>query len=700
MVVLPAYNAGRTLERTVREIPDGSVDTLLLVDDGSRDDTVEIAERLGIPTRIHTFNRGYGANQKTCYTTALEMGADIVVMLHPDYQYDPRLIPDLVAPIRDGRADIVLASRMADGGARAGGMPWWKRIGNRVLTSLQNRLLGTSLSELHTGYRAFSRRALERSGFLRFVDGFVFDAQMLVAAVYRGLRIHEIHCPARYLPDASSVGLLASLRYGMGCLAVSLRYRLHRWGTFPGGWMVGDAPEPMPEGAAPGLRDLVLLGFVAWRGLAVRWLPPISNYDTGSYFGAQVHLVSFTGDAPRPWPIPLVYSVLDNATSIVFVQVALGIAAWVGLAVAVASSIRHRLVAAIAVAAVLSLGLTVQAVSWDRLLMPESFGITVSVALTAAIIRFERVGTRPAAAFSGVLGGLLALLRPIAAPIVALLCIWEVFRAVRGDRERAISRLVLAAPLAIGVAWLALILPRQDVAYGVFEREVRLTASADYASDTWASVLWSRFLPDPGLTAWLDANGAPLDSVPDLRGGSDRFRWGAFRDEYANNAAWQAWFDARGGRVLTATAFLSEPTAHARAFGADASLVLGAPWGEPGFPEYGRPAPVPWPARGWFAGEGRASTLDLIVLAVACVAGAVAARRAGRRRRHPLLQVGLTVAGASLLLTVAAWFFVGVELVRHTAPGPLGIRLGFVLALVASVDLLADGRASSQVGTP
>lgn len=695
VVVLPAYNAARTLERTVAEIPDGVADALLLVDDASHDETVQIAERLGIPTRVHTANRGYGANQKTCYSIALEMGADIIVMLHPDYQYDPALLPDLVEPIREGRADVVLASRMGDGGARAGGMPWWKRLGNRVLTALQNRLLGTDLSELHTGYRAYSRAALERSGFLGFVDGFVFDAQMLVAFVYRRLRISEISCPARYLPEASSVGFAASVRYGLGCIAVSIRYRLHHWGLFPSGWLKAGEAEPMPEGVPPAVRDLLLIGFIAWRGLVVDWLPPIQNYDTMSYFASPSQVISFTGDAPRAWPIPLFYWLLGNDTSIVIIQAALGIAAWVSLATYVASAIRHRSVAIGALIAVLSLGLSVQAMSWDRLLMPESLGITASVAFVTAYLAFARRATRRAAAIVGILGGLLALLRPVTAPFLTLLgAAWAMRR--RSDR---VATGLLALPILVGVLWLAFILPRQGAAYGAFERQVRGASSADYASDTWASVLWWRHLRDPDLVAWLDDAGAPLDASPVLLGGADKLEWGSFRASYGASERWQEWFEGRGQFALTIGPLVAEPLAHARAFIADSSLIFGSPWGRPNFSEYGPPARAPWVSEVWFPRSGPMSLLDLSVLACLGCSLAVAARRRVLAVQHPLLGLGILLTLVSLALTALAWLLVGVELVRHTVPGPLGLRLGLILTSVAALDLLVARKSSgTEVG--
>jgi glycosyltransferase involved in cell wall biosynthesis len=230
VVVLPAYNAERTLERTCSEIPPGAADEILLVDDASRDRTVEVARRLGIPTLVHPANRGYGANQKTCYRAALERGADIVVMLHPDYQYPPQLIPAMVALLRSGLYDVVLGSRVLVRGALQGGMPLYKYAGNRVLTLLQNLMIGRKLSEYHTGFRAFRREVLESLPLERNADGFVFDNQILCQAIYRGFSIGEISSPCRYFPEASSIGPVSSLWYAAGVLATALEFRLNRWG--------------------------------------------------------------------------------------------------------------------------------------------------------------------------------------------------------------------------------------------------------------------------------------------------------------------------------------------------------------------------------------------------------------------------------------------------------------------------------------
>lgn len=228
VVVMPAYNAAKTLEQTYRDIPAGSVDQVLLVDDASADATVEEARRLGLMTFVHAANRGYGGNQKTCYTQALRLGADIVVMLHPDYQYDPKRIPDIVTPIREGRADLVLGSRLLDGKALEGGMPLYKFISNRFLTTLENLVLGQKLSELHTGYRAYSRKLLETIPFTRNSEGFVFDTEVIVQTVAFGFKIAEIGVPAKYMPEASSIKLAPSIVYGCKTLWTLARYLLHR----------------------------------------------------------------------------------------------------------------------------------------------------------------------------------------------------------------------------------------------------------------------------------------------------------------------------------------------------------------------------------------------------------------------------------------------------------------------------------------
>ncbi len=229
-VVLPAYNAALTLERTVDEIPHDIVDDIILTDDASSDNTSEVSRRLGLETIRHDKNRGYGGNQKTCYTAALSRGADIIVMLHPDYQYTPKLVSAMASMIAYDEFDCVLASRILGGGARRGGMPLYKYISNRFLTAAQNLLIGQKMSEYHTGYRAWSRKVLERLPLLACSDDFVFDNQMLVQAVYFGFRVGEISCPTKYFPEASSINFRRSVTYGFGVLRTAMQYRLKRMG--------------------------------------------------------------------------------------------------------------------------------------------------------------------------------------------------------------------------------------------------------------------------------------------------------------------------------------------------------------------------------------------------------------------------------------------------------------------------------------
>ncbi len=229
-VVLPAYNAGATLERTVAEIPTDVVDDIILTDDDSRDDTAELSRRLGLHTIRHDRNRGYGGNQKTCYTAALARGADIVVMLHPDYQYSPRLVPAMASMIASGHYDVVLGSRILGNGALKGGMPLYKYICNRGLTFVENILAGQKLSEYHTGYRAWSRKVLERLPLMRCSDDFVFDNQMLAQAIRFDFKIGEISCPTRYFEEASSIGFRRSVTYGLGVLDTAARLWLDRMG--------------------------------------------------------------------------------------------------------------------------------------------------------------------------------------------------------------------------------------------------------------------------------------------------------------------------------------------------------------------------------------------------------------------------------------------------------------------------------------
>ncbi len=232
-VVFPAYNAEKTLEKTWREVDTSVVDEVILVDDASRDGTVDLAARLGIRTVVHRRNKGYGGNQKTCYAEALRLGADIVVMVHPDYQYSPRLIPAMASMIASGHYDVVLGSRILGTGALLGGMPYYKFVANRFLTAFQNILIGEKLSEYHTGYRAFTREVLEKLALNEYDDDFIFDNQMLVQASYFGFRLGEISCPTRYFAEASSINFRRSCVYGLGVLGVSLRCFLARKRLFP-----------------------------------------------------------------------------------------------------------------------------------------------------------------------------------------------------------------------------------------------------------------------------------------------------------------------------------------------------------------------------------------------------------------------------------------------------------------------------------
>lgn len=231
-VVMPAYNASKTLAQTVAEVPRDIVDDIILTDDASHDDTVDVAESLGIHTLRHQVNRGYGGNQKTCYANALKRGADVVVMLHPDYQYTPRLVTAMASMVVSGHYDVVLASRILGKGALAGGMPLYKYIANRALTFAENILIGQKLSEYHTGYRAWSRKALEELPLLSCSDDFVFDNQMIAQAVNFGFTIGEISCPTRYFEEASSINFKRSVRYGFGVLETAMRFRLNRMGMY------------------------------------------------------------------------------------------------------------------------------------------------------------------------------------------------------------------------------------------------------------------------------------------------------------------------------------------------------------------------------------------------------------------------------------------------------------------------------------
>ncbi|MGQ9653427.1 MAG: glycosyltransferase family 2 protein [Thermodesulfobacteriota bacterium] len=230
VVVLPAYNAALTLRKTCDEIPREVVDDMILVDDASQDQTVALAKELGIRWLCHDRNYGYGRNQKTCYKEALKAGADIVVMLHPDYQYSPRLVPAMASMIASGEYDLVLGSRILGGKARQGGMPLYKYVSNRLLTAFQNLMLRSKLSEFHTGYRAYSKEVLLRLPLAENSDGFIFDNEVIVQAIAFGFRIGEISCPTRYFPEASSIGLGPAVKYGLGVIRTTMHFLLHRWG--------------------------------------------------------------------------------------------------------------------------------------------------------------------------------------------------------------------------------------------------------------------------------------------------------------------------------------------------------------------------------------------------------------------------------------------------------------------------------------
>lgn len=230
IVVMPAYNAENTLEKTYSEIPFEIVDDVILVDDASRDRTPELSRRMGIHTIIHEKNLGYGGNQKSCYRAALNLGADIVIMVHPDYQYTPKLVPAMASMIAYGEFDAVLASRILGTNAIKGGMPIYKYVANRFLTLFENLMLGYKLSEYHTGYRAFTREILQRLPLDQNSNDFVFDNQMLAQIVWFGYRIGELTCPTRYFEDASSINFRRGVTYGLGVLKTSLYFRLHKWG--------------------------------------------------------------------------------------------------------------------------------------------------------------------------------------------------------------------------------------------------------------------------------------------------------------------------------------------------------------------------------------------------------------------------------------------------------------------------------------
>ncbi len=230
VVVMPAYNAAKTLKITYDDLPHGAIGEVILVDDASRDETVRVAKELGLTVYVHSRNYGYGGNQKTCYTEALRAGATIIVMVHPDYQYDPRLVPEMIKPIEADEADVVFGSRMMGVSAYKQGMPWWKYLANRFLTGAENRAFGLQLSEFHTGYRAYRREVLESIDFRANSDSFIFDQDLVAQVVEGGWRIAEIPVPVRYFPEASSANFVASTRYGFSILWLLLRYRLHKAG--------------------------------------------------------------------------------------------------------------------------------------------------------------------------------------------------------------------------------------------------------------------------------------------------------------------------------------------------------------------------------------------------------------------------------------------------------------------------------------
>jgi glycosyltransferase involved in cell wall biosynthesis len=253
---MPAYNAEKTLRQTYHDLPHEYIDEIILVDDASQDRTAVMSSELGIRTIIHRENMGYGANQKTCYREAVRLGADIVVMIHPDYQYSPKLVTAMASMVASGHYDVVLGSRILGGKSLAGGMPLYKYIANRFLTLVENLALGVKLSEFHTGYRAFSRRVLEILPLEKNSDNFVFDNEMLAQAVYFGFKIGEISCPTKYFRDASSINFPRGVIYGLGVLGTSLRFMLHRasWRKFdifvPRATQPGDETW-QPDGVAP-----------------------------------------------------------------------------------------------------------------------------------------------------------------------------------------------------------------------------------------------------------------------------------------------------------------------------------------------------------------------------------------------------------------------------------------------------------------
>ena len=232
VVIMPAYNAEKTLEQTYNELYKDIVDEIILVDDNSSDKTKEVAKRLGITTIVHDKNKGYGGNQKTCYTAALKTDADIIIMVHPDYQYTPKLVPAMATMIAFDEYDACIASRFIGKGALEGGMPLYKFVANKCLTFIQNLLMGERLTEYHTGFRAFSREVLEKCPLKDCNDDFVFDNEMLALVFYKGFSVGQISCPTKYFPDASSINFMRSCKYGFGCLRVSMLYALAKLGIY------------------------------------------------------------------------------------------------------------------------------------------------------------------------------------------------------------------------------------------------------------------------------------------------------------------------------------------------------------------------------------------------------------------------------------------------------------------------------------
>ena len=251
VVVMPAYNAEKTLMKTYQDLPHEIVDEVILVDDYSSDATVEIARRLNATVVCHPYNQGYGANQKTCYTVALEKGADIVVMVHPDYQYSPRLCGAMAWMIASGEYDAVLASRVLGNGALAGGMPWWRFLANRFLTAAENLMLGVKYSEFHSGYRAFSREILSKIPLLENSDDFVFDNQLIAQVAFFGYRVGEISCPTRYMAESSSINFLRSCVYGLGVLWTAISFRASRMGFWTSPIFQADGRALPPRLACP-----------------------------------------------------------------------------------------------------------------------------------------------------------------------------------------------------------------------------------------------------------------------------------------------------------------------------------------------------------------------------------------------------------------------------------------------------------------